>query len=168
MSSSKLPGSALYFFEEHREQYLHPSAGNECMVRVLADHEPSIATLWDSAMVATQFMEEGGGRVDPANAPLRLGIGVMTLTVLVSAGAFLGLLAAIMVGDLVGRLFLDHSATPVWMGVAMSVVFVGLVVGGAVAPVLVGRALLRRRRRAALRRYGDGDYGSLSYSSTST
>lgn len=189
MSSSKLPGSALYFFEEHREQYLHPSAGNECVVRVLADHEPSIATLWDSVMVATgpgeigkwlaTFLRARSGR----DRHWRVVVQRKPAGRVIPNFSTMGRTSrpcecTVAFGDrrddidspgerrrlprLVNRHYGRRSR-----GAALPGSFSDPCLDGSRDERRVRRPC-RWRRRAALRRYGDGDYGSLSYSSTST
>ena len=221
--SSRLPGTEVFFFEEHREQYLHPCSGQEFLVRVLSDDEPAIASLWETSLaasglgglmsliaapfrvistpgrswrvvvqrrtagqvvpdfatagkatvpemeiacdsraaadatalqLATAIMEDRGARVDPARAPLRLGIGIVAVAFLISVGAFVGLFVAITVFALVVNLLPSSSASSPLVGIGAAVLFTGCPIGGAVSPIFVGRALLRRRRRAAILRYG--------------
>lgn len=221
--SSRLPGTEVFFFEEHREQYLHPCSGQEFLVRVLSDDEPAIVSPWETSLaasglgglsnliaapfrvisapdkrwrvvvqkrsagqvmpdfatagkatvpdmeiacdsraaadatalqLATRLMEDHGARVDPANAPLRLGIGIVVAASLISVGAVVGLFVAITVFALVASLLTPGLVGSPLVGIGAAVLFIGCPIGGAVSPMVVGRAMLRRRRRGAILRYG--------------
>ncbi len=221
LPATHLPGRVLYYFDEHREQHLLPSPTKECIVRVLADWEPSIQTPWDTASagsgfaplvglvsalpnvgrrrktswrvvvqcrppgevvpdfyvtgksripdleipcdsrieanelalkIATRFMEDAGCEVNPRDAPIRLGLGPIVMALLGCVGGLASLVLMLAVAEMVEAGYGGHSRAPGWIEVLLGVVFVAGLVLGVLSPLIVGRALLRRRRRSAIAR----------------
>jgi len=104
--------------------------------------------------LAEQFMRDSGVEADPAAAPIRLGIGLMPTVWLAMAGAFAGLLVSIGLADLQPvRELMNDPATPVAVHVLLIAVLLPIPVLGAFAPTIVGRAIIRRRRRRAIMRH---------------
>lgn len=102
--------------------------------------------------LAASFMRERGLKVDPAEAPLRLGLGFLLWTFAATFGAIAFTFA------LIGILSLASSSQPVggtgtdsaWLGlVAAGIPVTGAILGVA-AVAVAGRAWLRHRRRLAI------------------